>query len=57
MRLLLDAHLSPAIAQHLAAEGIDAIALRDWQGGNYRHATDDHILTAAAAEGRVVVTL
>ena len=56
MRLLLDAHLSPAIAQLLTAEGTDAVSLRDWHGGNYRHAPDDQILMAALAEGRVLVT-
>ena len=56
IRLLLDAHLSPAVAERLAAEGIDTICLRDWHGGNYRHAPDDQILMAAATEGRVLVT-
>lgn len=56
MRLLLDAHLSPAIAQRLTAEGVDIASLRDWQGGSYRHAPDDQILVAALAEGRVLVT-
>jgi predicted nuclease of predicted toxin-antitoxin system len=56
MRLLLDAHVSPAVARRLAAAGIDAVAVRDWQGGNYRHAADDQLLLAAATEGRVLVT-
>jgi predicted nuclease of predicted toxin-antitoxin system len=56
MQLLLDAHLSPAIAQRLTAEGTDTASLRDWQGGSYRHAPDDRILVAARAEERVLVT-
>ena len=56
IRLLLDAHLSPAVAERLAAEGIDTICLRDWHDGNYRHAPDDQILMAALTEGRVLVT-
>ena len=56
MRLLLDAHLSPAIARQLAANHVDATALQDWHDGNYRHAADDQILLAAAAEGLVLVT-
>ena len=56
MRLLLDAHLSPAIAQRLAAEGIDIVSLQDWQGGTYLRAPDHQILAAALPEGRVLVT-
>lgn len=56
MRLLLDSHLSPAIAQRLTAEGTDTVSLRDWHGGSYLHAPDDRILMAALAEERVLVT-
>ena len=56
MRLLLDAHLSPAIAQRLTAEGIDIVSLQDWQGGIYLRAPDHQILAAALPEGRVLVT-
>ena len=56
MRLLLDAHLSPAIARRLSAEGTDTVALRDWQGSNYLDAPDDQILMAALAKERVLVT-
>jgi predicted nuclease of predicted toxin-antitoxin system len=56
MRLLLDAHLSPAIAQRLNAEGTDIVTLRDWRGSNYLDAPDDQILVAALAEERVLVT-
>src|SRR5688572_30353946 len=56
MRLLLDAHVSPAVADGLIPNGIDAIALRDWQRGNYRHAADDQSLEAAVIDERVLVT-
>ncbi|MCX6021428.1 MAG: DUF5615 family PIN-like protein [Chloroflexi bacterium] len=56
MRLLLDAHVSPAVARGLNRADIDAIAVRDWQGGNYRTAPDDALLTAAAADSRVLVS-
>ncbi len=56
MRLVLDAHISPVVAQSLAANGIDAVCLRDWQTGKYLHASDEEILTAAALDVRVLVT-
>jgi predicted nuclease of predicted toxin-antitoxin system len=56
VRLLLDAHVSPAVARQLERDGIDTVALRDWQGGNYRSAPDDQVLAAAASDERVPVT-
>ena len=56
MRLLLDAHVSPAIARDLQREDVDAIAVRDWLDGEYRSAPDDQLLAAAGADGRVLVT-
>lgn len=56
MRLLLDYHLSPAIAQVLRRDGVDAVAVRDWLGGNYRSAPDDQLLAAAWSDERVLVT-
>ncbi|MEA2640157.1 MAG: hypothetical protein QOF51_1551 [Chloroflexota bacterium] len=56
MRLLLDGHLSPTIAQTLAADGLDAISLRNWLGGIFIDAPDDRILMAALPESRVLVT-
>lgn len=56
MRLLLDVHLSPALARRLQQEGIDAVAVQDWLGGNYRRAPDDQLLAAAAVDERVLVT-
>jgi predicted nuclease of predicted toxin-antitoxin system len=56
MRLLLDVHLSPAIARRLQQDGVDVVTVRDWRQGNYRSAVDDQLLTAAAADERVLVT-
>ncbi len=56
MRLLLDAHIAPAVAGTLRSEGVDAVAVRDWLDGNYRSAPDDQLLSAAAADSRVLVT-
>lgn len=56
MRLLLDAHVSPAVARGLQSGGVDAVAVRDWQGGAFRSAPDDRLLEAAALEGRVLVS-
>src|SRR5215208_1975690 len=56
MRLLLDAHVSPAVARDLQRASIDAVAVRDWLEGNYRSASDDQLLAAAAVDGRVLVT-
>jgi hypothetical protein len=56
MRLLLDAHVAPAIARSLRRDGIDAVAVRDWLGGNYRDAPDDQLLEVAATDDRVLVS-
>ena len=56
MRLLLDAHLSPAIARSLQQDGIDAVSLSDWLGGDYRSAPDDLIFATAFRHERVLVT-
>jgi predicted nuclease of predicted toxin-antitoxin system len=56
MRLLLETHLSAVVAAHLQQRGIDAVTLQDWQGGVYRTASDETILAAAYAEGRIFVT-
>jgi predicted nuclease of predicted toxin-antitoxin system len=56
MRLLLETHFPAALARQLQRHGIDAETLQDWQGGVFRTAGDEAILTAAAADGRVLVT-
>jgi predicted nuclease of predicted toxin-antitoxin system len=56
MRLLFDAHVPLAVARRLHDEGYDVVGLSEWLGGNYRTAADEHILAAAAADTRVLVT-
>lgn len=56
VRFLLDEHLSPAAASLLRERGIDAVALRDWQRGEYLSQPDEIILRAARLEGRALVT-
>jgi len=56
LKLLLDEHLGPAVAQGLDRRGIDAVALRGWHDGAYLSASDEALLAASAAEGRVLVT-
>lgn len=53
MRLLLDANLSPRLAESMRAAGFDAIHVFDL---GMVTATDDEIFDRAAAEGLVVVT-
>ena len=54
IRLLLDEHLSPVVAEQLRARGIDAVAVSD--RAELRGRDDPHILETAAAEARAVVT-
>ena len=56
MLLLLDAHFSTAVSKPLRTRGIDAQTLDEWHDGAYRHSSDEAILTAAAVEGRTLVT-
>lgn len=53
MRLLLDANLSPRLAESMRAAGFDAVHAFDL---GLVTATDDEIFDRAAAEGLVVVT-
>lgn len=53
MRLLLDANLSPRIAESLSAAGFDAVHVADL---GLVAATDDEIFDRAAEQGFVVVT-
>lgn len=56
MQLLLETHLRAALAVQLRRNGVDAVALQEWRGGEYRTAADEDILAAAFEEGRVLVT-
>ena len=53
MRLLLDANLSPRIADSLSAAGFDAVHVADL---GLVTATDEEIFDRAAEQGLVVVT-
>lgn len=53
MRLLIDANLSPRVAEALRGEGFDAVHVVDLVSVT---ATDDEIFDRAASEGRTVVT-
>lgn len=58
MKLLLDEHISPAVAHGLsAAHGALAVAaLREWQAGAWLEAPDALLVRAAAADGWTLVT-
>ena len=56
MRLLLDAHFSPAVSRPLRVSSIDVWTLSEWHGGSYLRLADERILEAAFGEGRVLVT-
>jgi hypothetical protein len=56
MRLPLDEHVSPAVAQGLSRTGKDAVALRSWLNGQHLEAEDQAILAEAVRDVRVVVT-
>lgn len=54
MKLLLDEHVSPAVADGLHHS--DAEVLRAWFGGRYPEASDEAVVSAAADDDRVLVT-
>ncbi len=58
LRLLLDAHVAPAVAKGLARRcaGLQVLPLRDWRGGMFLDVADADLLEAAAQEGLTLVT-
>jgi predicted nuclease of predicted toxin-antitoxin system len=56
MKILLDAHISLAVAEVLRGEGFDAVALSEWNGGVFRTADDEVVLAMAYSEPRVLLT-
>lgn len=54
--LLLDAHLSHALANALARRGFDVVHLADLADGQWRTADDASVLTAATAANRILVS-
>lgn len=55
MKLLLDEHLSRAVAAALTRRELDAVALHSWPGGCLLEASDEAIRAEAARETRVLV--
>ena len=53
MRFLVDANVSPRVAELLRAGGHDAVAVREIE---FQHSSDDELLDRAVADGRVVVS-
>lgn len=56
MKLLLDEHISPVVAQQLRSHDLEAAALQEWQGGAFLEASDTDLLLAAAQAGWTLVT-
>lgn len=56
MRLLLDAYIAVAVEAGLREVGIDAVAVNEWMGGEYRTASDEEVLRVAFQDERVLVT-
>lgn len=52
-KFLLDAHISPLVAEMLSQQGIEARAIA---GSDLADASDEEILRIAAEEGRIVIT-
>jgi predicted nuclease of predicted toxin-antitoxin system len=53
VRFLIDANMSPALAERLRADGHDAVAVRDV---GLAHASDDEILDHAIGDQRVIIS-
>lgn len=58
LRLLLDEHLSPVIAEQVRARNphIPIVSLHHWRGGRLRRTADDLILAAVYEEQLTLVT-
>ena len=58
MKLLLDEHISPAVAKGLRRQGrkVAVYALAEWEGGNFLGQDDAACLREAAAQGLTLVT-
>lgn len=58
LAFLLDEHISPKVAEQIAAEHPDIriASVRLWRGGTFRGQTDATLLRAAREEGLTLVT-
>jgi len=56
LALLLDEHLSPALAQMLRNRGVDAVPLQHWREGTLLGQPDEQLLIEAAKESRILVS-
>lgn len=56
MRLLLDEHVAATLAKQMRARSVDAVAIPEWNNGNYRGADDEDLVPAAYLDRRVLVT-
>lgn len=56
VRLLLDEHISPDVADLLIKNNVDTIPMQEWHDGNLLSQSDEQILMAAAAENRALAT-
>jgi hypothetical protein len=58
LRLLLDEHISPAVAEQVRAKapGADVESIFAWRGRAFVGAPDDRLLAALREEGRTLVT-
>ena len=53
---LLDAHLDPVLARLLRERGIEAIAMQQWQDGDYLTKSDQEMLAAAERDGLTLLS-
>lgn len=56
LRLLLDEHISLAVAVDLRRRGMDVVAMQEWRNGNFLSRLDPDILSAANEDQRILVT-
>ncbi|MFL5441675.1 MAG: DUF5615 family PIN-like protein [Myxococcales bacterium] len=54
MKILCDENMPGSLANELRAAGLDAVDVRE---RNLRGANDDHVLSLALSEGRILVTM
>jgi hypothetical protein len=53
---VLDEHIAPDVADILTKDGVEAVSMQEWHGGQFFSQPDHQILLAAAAENRTLAT-